>query len=112
MDTDKNNSYEILYMLDRISENFTKEIENLKKKLKLYEDKTELRQCSLKFYNETLVPLFEQKKLISLLDISKNTTKKKNTILNYLSELSKYKYVNKIKNEKGDKRTKLLEKMI
>ncbi len=44
MDPDKNKSYEILYMLDRISKKFTKEIENLKKKMKLYEDKPELRQ--------------------------------------------------------------------
>ncbi|KKM19524.1 hypothetical protein LCGC14_1654790 [marine sediment metagenome] len=112
MDADKNSSYEILYMLDRISEKFTKEIENLKKKLKLYENKPELRQCSLKFYKETLAPLFEQKEFISLSDISKNTTKKRNIIQNYISELSKYKFVNKIKNEEGDKRTKLLEKMI
>jgi len=111
MDTDKNKTYEILFMLNRISEKFTNEIKNLKKKLKVYEAKPELRQCSLKFYEETLIPLFERNKSISLPDISKNTKKKRNTILNYLSELSRCNYVNKIKNEKGDRRTKLFQKM-
>lgn len=111
MDTDENESYEILYMLDRISDEFFKEINKLKKKLKFYEVKPEIRKCSKKFYKETLVPLFEEKKRISLFDIIKKSEKGKSTILNYLSELWRYKYIKKSKNEEGDKRTKLYEKI-
>ena len=111
MNTDKNESYEILYMLDRISDEFFKEINKLKKKLKLYEIKPEIRKCSQKFYEEILVPLFEEKNKISLLDITEKTNKRKSTILNYLSELWRYKYIKRSKNEEGDSRTRLYEKM-
>jgi len=111
MDTDKNVSYEILYMLDRISEEFFKEINKLKQKLKLYEIKPEIRKCSQKFFEETLVPLFESKIKISLTDIEKKTDVVKSTILNYLSELWRNKYIKKSINAEGDRRTKIYEIM-
>jgi len=111
MDTDKNESYEILYMLDRISEEFFNEIKKLKQKLKLYETKPEIRKCSQKFFEETLLPLFEEKIKISVSDIKKKTDIEKNTILNYLSELCRNKYIKKSKNVEGDGRTKIYEIM-
>ena len=77
MKTDKNSSYEILFILDKISEQFTYEIKKLKRKMNLNELKPELRQSTLKFYEGTLVPLFERKKRLSLIDISENTKKKR-----------------------------------
>lgn len=112
MDTDKKDYYEILYMLDRISNHFIKELDKIKLKLKLVEVRPELRKCSRKFYYDILVPLFEEKEKISLLDIKKKTQIKKTTIQSYLSELWNNKYINKIRNEKEDKRTKLYEKMV
>ncbi len=111
MNTDKNESYEILYTLDRISEEFQKEINKLKKKLKLYEFKPEIRECSHRFFEETLIPLFEVQEKISIYEIMEETDKKKSTIQNYISELWKNKYIRKNKNLKGDKRTKIYEKM-
>ena len=111
MNTDKNESYEILYMLDRISEEFFNEINKLKQKLRLYETKPEIRKSSLKFFEETLVPLFEEKIKVSLIDIEKKADKEKNTILNYLSELWRNKYIKKSKNVEGDGRTKIFEIM-
>jgi len=112
VNADKNEFYEILHMLDKISDIFISEVNNLKKKLKFYELKPELRSCTLKFYEETLVPLFKEKSVISLLDIINRTKRKKCTIQTYLSELYRYKFINRIRNDQGDKRTKLFEKMI
>lgn len=111
MDTDKKEYYEILYMLDRISDRFNKELNKIKIKLKLDEVRPELRKCSYSFYYDILVPLFEEKEKITLSDIRTKTQMKKSTIQNYLSELWKNKYINKIRNEREDKRTKLYKKI-
>ena len=111
MSNDKNELYEIIIMLDRISNKFVNEINNLKIKLKVSELKPEIRTCSKKFYEKILVPLFREKENISLLDIFEKTKIKKCTIQTYLGELYKYRFINRIKNEEGDKRTKLYEKV-
>ena len=95
MDADKNVSYEILYTLDRISEEFLKEINKLKKKLKLYEFKPEIRECSQRFFEETLTPLFEAKEKLTIYEIMEETDKKKSTIQNYIGELWRNKYIKK-----------------
>ncbi len=112
MDTDKKEIYEVLYILERISINFINEINKLKEKLHLHEVKPELRKCTYKFYNKILDPLFEKKEKISLNEIINVAHIKKGTIQIYLGELWKYNYINKIKNEKEDRRTKLYEKKI
>ena len=111
MNTDKNLSFEILYALDRISEEFLKEIVRLKKKLKFDEFKPEIRKCSQRFFEETLTPLFEAKEKITIYEIMEKTDKKKCTIQNYIGELCRNEYIKKSKNLKADKRTKLYEKM-
>lgn len=110
MNADKNELYEILYMLDKISDQFLKEINILKKRLNFSELKPELRKCSQKFYENTLIPLFKENKIISLNNIINNSKIKKNTIQAYLSELYRHGLIKRIKNDKGDKRTKLFVK--
>ncbi len=110
MYSDKKEFYYFLITLERISTKINIEITNLKKKLKISEYKPEIRNCSYNLYNKILIPLFNEKASISLQEIIEKSDKKKPTILCYLSELYKNGYILKIKNQYGDKRTKLYKK--
>jgi len=70
------------------------------------------RKCSYSLLERILMPLFEEKEVITLEDIIKKSGKKKNTVLCYLSELTKHKLILKEKNLKDDKRTKLYKKVL
>ena len=110
MYTDKKEVYAFFITLERISNKINAEINNLKKKLKVSEYQPEIRTCSNRFFEDVLRPLFNEKGFISLEDIIAKSVLKKNTILCYLGELDKYGYIEKSKNELGDKRTKLYRK--
>ena len=110
MYSDKKEVYAFFITLERISNKINTEINNLKKKLKVSEIKPEIRNCSNRFFEDVLKPLFNEKGTISLEDIIAKSIRKKSTLLCYLGELDKYGYIIKTKNELGDRRTKLYRK--
>jgi len=110
MYSDKKEVYAFFITLERISNKINTEINNLKKKLKVSEYRPEIRNCSNRFFEDVLKPLFNEKGTISLKDIIDKSDREKSTLLNYLSELNKYGYIKKTKNHLGDKRTRLYEK--
>ena len=110
MYSDKKEVYAFFITLERISNKINTEINNLKKELKVPEIKPEIRNCSNRFFEDVLKPLFNEKGTISLKDIIDKSDREKSTLLNYLSELNKYGYIKKTKNHLGDKRTRLYEK--
>jgi len=107
MSTDINILFELLTTLERISNKINDEVNQLKKKLDFSNIERELRKSTHTFYLNTLLPLFKSKEQISIYEILEVTERKKNTVLNYLSELCKQGYLKKDKNQFGDKRTKL-----
>ena len=110
MYSDKKEVYTFFMALERISNKINTEINNLKKKLEVPENKPEIRTCSYRFFEDVLKPLFNEKGTISLEDIIDKSNRKKTTLLCYLSELNKYEYIVKTKNDNGDKRTRLYKK--
>lgn len=111
MSSDKNEIYELLSALERISNKIDIEINKLKKKLDIPDLKPKIRSCSYKLFEYILEPLFNEKETITLQEIIKKSGKKKATILCYLNELWKYGFIFKFRNLKGDKRTKLYKRI-
>ena len=110
MDSDKNEIFEFLTALERISTKINDEISFLKKKLDISDYEPKLRNCSRSLLENILIPLFEKKEMITVDEIINKSGKKKTTILCYLSELDKYGRISKCKNFKGDKRTNIYKK--
>lgn len=111
MYSDKKEVYAFFITLERISNKINTEINYLKNKLKDSGYSPEIRNCSNKFFEDVLKPLFNEKGTISLEEIiDKSDKKKKSTLLCYLSELNKYGYIEKTKNHSGDRRTKLYKR--
>ena len=110
MHSDKNEFFEFLTTLERISNKINDEISILKKKLKISDYEPKLRKCSYNLLENILMPLFDEKETVTLDEIIKKSGKKKTTVLCYLSELYKYRRISKAKNIDGDKRTKIYKK--
>ena len=111
MSSDKNEIYELLTALERISNKIDIEVNKLKKKLKIPDIKPKIRACSYELFENVLKPIFMEKEIVSLQEIIKKSGKKKTTLLCYLSELFNYGFIYKIRNLRGDKRTKLYKEV-
>ena len=107
MSSDKKELFEILRSLDFISKQINSEIAFLKRRLNYSIEDLSMNKYVLDFYTQVLEPLFDESNGITLDDIKNKTEKKPNTIRNYLSELNRYGYISKSKNNEVDKRTRL-----
>ena len=110
MSSDKKELFEILRTLDSISKKINDEITFLKIKLNYSIEDLSIKKYVLNFYENVLEPLFDELNGITLEDIQNKTDKKPNTIKNYLSDLNRYGYISKTKNNEIDKRTRIYYK--
>ena len=111
MDADKKFFFEVVNLLDKISNKFNSELSALKRKINYAVFKTPLKSYHIKFLHNILIPLSDKKPTFSILDIEsvckKTKPLAKSTIRCYLSVLKRNDHI-KIKKTQ-DKRSHLYE---
>ncbi len=113
---DKKNLFEIIRVMEKVSQKFEKEITYLKKKVNYSDLTIGIEDCYKKFYERALKPIFMKKIEITKEEIEKfvelrNLKYAKNTITCYLSNLSKNNIL-RMKPDQNDRRKKLYMKNI